>query len=256
MIFFSQLMSSLALTALVLAATPVVFLPADVQAQSNTRTQRVQFKPGSNSATVQGTIRGYQIVDYVLNARQGQTMNISLATQHGATYFNVLEPGQTQVAIFNGSVNDNQFEGTLNKSGDYRIRVYMMRSAARRNETANYRLEMIIGGGTSANNDNDATVPGTNYHATGNVPCSMGNGQPTQSCAFGVIRKGNGSGMVTVKKPDGRTRTIFFQNGQATGYDQSQADRASFRSSKQGDLTIVRIGSERYEIPDAVIYGG
>ena len=181
-------------------------------------------------------------------------MNVSMATRHGATYFNILEPGQTEVAIFNGSVNGNQFEGTLNKSGDYRIRVYMMRSAARRNEVANYRLDMAIAGGGSSSGD--VMVPGTNYNATGNIPCSMGNGQPTRSCAFGVTRQGNGSGMVTVTKPDGRTCVIFFQNGRATGYDQSQTDRGTFSSNKQGDLTIIRIGSERYEIPDAVIYGG
>lgn len=242
-------------TALLLFVPTVVLVPPTVLAQSNTRTQRVQFKPGANSATVQGSIKGYQIVDYILNVKQGQTMNVSLATQHGATYFNILEPGQTEVAIFNGSVSDNQFEGTLKKSGDYRIRVYMMRSAARRNEVANYRLEMIVSGNGSSGGG-DALVPGTNYNATGNIPCSMGGGQPTTSCRFGVVREGNGNGMVTVTKPDGRTRTIVFENGKATGYDQSQADRGRFSASKQSDLNIIRIGQERYEIPDAVIFGG
>jgi hypothetical protein len=73
-------------------------------------------------------------------------MNVSLATKHGATYFNILAPGQNEVAMFNGSISQNQYEGTLPASGDYKIRVYMMRSAARRNEVAHYRLEMIIDG--------------------------------------------------------------------------------------------------------------
>jgi hypothetical protein len=183
-------------------------------------------------------------------------MNVSMVTKNTATYFNILEPGQTEVAIFNGSINGNQFEKTLKKSGNYRIRVYMMRSAARRNEVANYRLEMIVSGNGNTSGGGDAMVPGTNYNATGNIPCSMGGGQPTTSCPFGVIRKGNGNGTVTVTKPDGRKRTIFFQTGKATGYDQSQADRGTFSASKQGDLAIIRIGQERYEIPDAVIFGG
>jgi len=37
-----------------------------------------------------------------------------------------------------------QFEGVLPASGDYKLRVYLMRSAARRDAIANYRLEMII----------------------------------------------------------------------------------------------------------------
>ena len=102
----------------------------------------------------------------------------------------------------------------------------------------------------------DAKVPGTDYHATTNVPCSMGGGAPTGSCPAGVKRQGGGSAMVTVTKPDGRTRAIFFDRGRATGYDMSQADRGEFRASKQGDLNIIRIGRERYEIPDAVIFGG
>jgi hypothetical protein len=133
-----------------------------------------------------------------------------------------------------------------------------MRSAARRNETANYRLEVAIGGTVPAVQapSTDAKVPGTNFDATGNLPCSMGGGQPTGSCAFGVKREGQGNGMVEVTKPDGRKRVIFFEKGRANGYDASQADRSAFKASRQGDLTIVHIGNERYEIPDAVIYGG
>ncbi len=106
---------------------------------------RVQFDSGASSKTVEGSITGYETIDYQLNVRAGQSMNVSMATQHGATYFNIMEPGEEFEAIFNGSINGNQFEGSAAKSGDYTIRVYMMRSAARRNETASYRLEMIVG---------------------------------------------------------------------------------------------------------------
>ena len=102
----------------------------------------------------------------------------------------------------------------------------------------------------------DAKVPGTNYHATTEIPCSMGGGAPTTSCFAGVTRQGGGSGTVTVTKPDGRTRTIFFEKGRATGYDQSQADPGKFSASRQGDTTTVHIGQERYEIFDAMLFGG
>lgn len=247
--------TALVATAFFLPA-PAVILPSPTVLAQSIRTQRVQFKPGATSATIQGTIKGYQTADYIVNAKQGQTMNVSMATRNTATYFNILEPGQTEVAIFNGSTSGNQFKGSLKKSGDYSIRVYMMRSAARRNEVANYRLEISVAGTGGTSGGGDATVPGTNFNATGNIPCSMGSGQPTTSCPFGVIREGNGNGTVTVTKPDGRKRVIFFQNGKAIGYDQSQADRGTFSASKRGDLNIIRIGQERYEIPDAVIFGG
>jgi type IV secretory pathway VirB10-like protein len=103
---------------------------------------------------------------------------------------------------------------------------------------------------------NDALVEGTDYHATGDIPCAMGADQPTGTCPFGVKREGNGSGMVTVTKPDGRTRTIFFKDGNATGADTSEADPGEFSAEKKDDVSIVRIGDERYEIFDAVIFGG
>jgi hypothetical protein len=246
-----------------LAIAIVAMAPAAALARDDIRVERVQFAHGASSAVVEGSITGDETVDYVLGARKGQTANISMATDNGANYFNILAPGENEVALFNGSTGENQFEGVLPESGDYKIRVYLMRSAARRNEKAKYRLEMIVQGAGdpagkahSGPSPDDALIPGTSYHATGDVPCSMGKGQPTGSCPFGVTRNGGGSGIVTITKPDGRTRAIFFENGKATGCDASQADPGEFRASREGDLNTVRIGDERYEIPDAVVSGG
>ncbi|MBB3990530.1 hypothetical protein [Croceicoccus naphthovorans] len=107
--------------------------------------ERVGFEDGNNATTIEGSITGYATIDYVFRASEGDPLNISMATQHTATYFNLIEPGETDVAVFNGSMGENMFEGTAAKSGDYRVRVYMMRSAARREETADYRLEIIVG---------------------------------------------------------------------------------------------------------------
>jgi hypothetical protein len=252
-----------------IAAAGALLLLSSPTIAGDVRTERLQFKRGASSATVTGTLKGDQTVDYLVGASKGQSANVSLATNNTATYFNILAPGQNEVAFFNGSVNGNQFEGVLPETGDYRIRVYMMRSAARRNEVANYRLEVAIAPGTNAAASTqpaagasaaapatDAKVAGTGFHATGNIPCSMGGGQPTGQCAYGVTREGQGNGMVTVTKPDGRKCVIFFEKGRATGYDASQADRGTFSASRQSDLTTIRIGEERYEIPDAVITGG
>lgn len=236
----------------------ITWLASAASAEKAIRTERVRFEKGAHSAIVEGTITGDEIVDYVVGAAAGQQMNASLATEHGGTYFNLIAPGETDVAMFNGSVAENQYEGTLPKGGDYKLRVYMMRAAARRGETAKYRLEIIITGAPAhaAAPAGDAKVAGTGFHATGSIPCSMGGGQPTGSCAFGVKREGAGNGTVTVTKPDGRTRVIFFEKSRATGCDASQADPGEFRATREGDLTTVHIGAERYEIPDAVINGG
>jgi len=108
------------------------------------RSERVQFQKGANSANVQGTVTGYETVDYLLGARKGQSMNVSMATDNSANYFNIIAPGKSDEAMFIGSTSGNQYEGSLPASGDYKVRVYLMRSAARRDEVAKYRLEMII----------------------------------------------------------------------------------------------------------------
>ena len=77
------------------------------------------------------------------------------------------------------------------------------------------------------------------------------------SCEFGVARKGGGSATVVITKLDGAKRAIFFRLGIATGADTSQADGyPEFRATKEKDLHMIRVGDERYEIPDAVVLGG
>lgn len=83
-------------------------------------------------------------IDYLLGARQGQSMNVSMGTDNGPNTFNIIAPGKADEAMFVGSTSGNQFEGRLPASGDCNVRVYLMRSAARRDEIANYRLDMSI----------------------------------------------------------------------------------------------------------------
>ena len=94
------------------------------------------------------------------------------------------------------------------------------------------------------------------FDATGKIPCAQSVGQPMMQCEFGVARAGGGYATVVIKKPDGRTRAIFFRMGKPIGADTSEADPGKFSARREGDLNFIRIGNERYEIPDAVILGG
>jgi membrane-bound inhibitor of C-type lysozyme len=225
---------------------------------SGIRTERVQFRPGTTSSTVQGSVTGYAGVDYVLNARAGQVMNVSMASDNSSNYFNILPPGSTDEAMFVGSSQGNQFEGELPASGDYKIRVYLMRSAARENQTGNYRLEMIVsGGGTTAASGSaatgDAKVAGTNYNATGSLDCAMTEAEANGNCTFGVVRQGNGTAVVDVTTQYGKTFSIYFENGEAY---KVEGGAGEFSRTRQGDETYIYVGQERYIIPDAIPYGG
>ena len=76
-------------------------------------------------------------------------------------------------------------------------------------------------------------------------------------CAFDVAYAGGGCSTIVIKKSPERSRSIYFRLGKPIGADTSQADGApEFRATKKGNLNLIRIGKERYEIPDSVILGG
>lgn len=91
---------------------------------------------------VQGRLKGDETAEYVVQAEQGQTLTIRVESSHRLLYFNVFPPA-SPTAIFNGSIQGKQFEGVVQHSGEYRVQVYLMRSAARRNEQAEYALTIM-----------------------------------------------------------------------------------------------------------------
>jgi hypothetical protein len=97
----------------------------------------------------------------------------------------------------------------------------------------------------------DTIGSGAGLVATGVIPCSRNDGQPA-SCQFAVNRQGEGKAQATVTWPDGTSRVIFFENNTAVRSDNAGAN---FSAEKKAGNTIVRVGNERYEVPDAAIGG-
>lgn len=242
------------LTACVLAGANCWAFAAD-----GIESRPLQFAKGASSATVKGSLKGDKTIDYKVRAKAGQTMSVTLKTSNAANYFNVLPPGSKDVAIFVGSTEGNEWRGALPSDGEYTVRVYLMRSAARRNEAANYTLMVGITGsaaaavGLGAAPAGDARVKGTPYHATGQLPCSLGSApQGSAQCDFGVIRGKPGNAEVHVTPPGGFERVLSFAGDKVT----SGGD-AKVKASKSGDLWSVDVNDyEHYQIPEAVILGG
>ena len=113
-------------------------------------------------------------------------------------------------------------------------------------------------GSVATGPDNSAFRAGqSDFDATGQIPCGQYSGQPMTECEFGVARAGGGYATVAIRKPDGHTRAIFFRMGKPIGADTSEADGyPEFGATKENDLHLIRVGNERYEIPDAVVLGG
>src|SRR5262245_40100469 len=135
------------LVAALMLVVPV--LPAAAQRQ-DIRQERIEFSAGQKtSTTIRGTIRSGEIVDYVIDIPAGRRLAVSMQTSNASSYFNISAPG-ADTAMHVGSNSGNAFVGKAPSSGDYVIRVYQMRDAARRNERARYALNIQIAGSPPA----------------------------------------------------------------------------------------------------------
>lgn len=106
----------------------------------------------------------------------------------------------------------------------------------------------------------DALVAGTNYNATAQVSCAGYKGAAAGMCDAGVIRNGADGATVEVTLADGTKRIIFFNaDGSFLSFSTAEADGTAamaISSEKKGDVTIAKLGSETYEIPEAFVLGG
>jgi hypothetical protein len=215
-------------------------------------TRRVSIPSGKTSTTIKSSLKGDKTIDYLINAQQGQTLSVNLTTTNGANYFNVLAPGSDDVSVFTGSSDGNNYKGVLTASGDWKIRVYLMRSAARRNESANFTLQISVTGSSGAAST-DAKVSGTKYNATGQVKAYLGNSTSPVDADFGVIRKGNGNAEIHLTVPNSLTHKIQFADNKWSSLDGSSI-KAQRINPDEWRVTVGDYTS--YIIFNAIIYGG
>jgi hypothetical protein len=221
------------------------------------RKERVAFAKGASSATIKGTLKGDGDVDYMVRAAAGQTLEVKLDASNGQNNFNVLPPGSANVAMYSSNMTgERAFKGVLPADGDYAIRVYLDRPAARRKETSKYTLTVAVSGKAlpPLSAARDAKVAGTAYHATAKVPCALPYQPNVKSCDAGVVRRGT-DGTATFESfgKDGVQRRILFVQGKVVAAD--TMDKVT--ATRQGDMTVVTISdNERYDIPDAFLNGG
>ena len=143
-------------------------------AETGIRTERVKFAKGATSAVIKGQVKGSGDVDYLVRAGAGQTITVSLKVSNRMNYFNVLPPGSKDVAMYAGQTGED-FKGVLPADGDYTIRVYLVRAAARRNESSRYTLTVSVTGKAlePVAASKDAVIPGTPYHASAKIPACL-----------------------------------------------------------------------------------
>ena len=123
-----------------LMAAGALALPMTSLAQAPMpKPERVQFAKGTSSKTIKGMLKGDQSRTFLVNLRAGQKMTVKLVSNNASANFNVTAPGAMQ-AMFIGSVSGNEFADTIPSSGDYKVDLFLMRNAARRNESVSFTI--------------------------------------------------------------------------------------------------------------------
>lgn len=121
-------------------AISALALPLAASAQApSAKPERVMFAKGTSSKAIKGTIKGDQSRLFVVNLRAGQKISVKLVSSNASANFNVTAPGAQQ-AMFIGSSSGTMMQDVVPSTGDYTIDLYLMRNAARRNETANFTI--------------------------------------------------------------------------------------------------------------------
>lgn len=219
------------------------------------RIEKVQFANGATTTAIKGELKGEQYVDYQVRGGAGQTLVVALKSSNPQNYFNVNPPG-TETSMFVGSMGGNQFKRVLPMDGDYTIRVYLMRAAARRNEGGSYALNIGLEGRPLPANpaSKDAVIRGTPFNASANTACARPSNPQLRRCDIYIIRRGfDGTGTIEVNWPDGLKRNILFVRGDPLATD----SRDTMTYARKGEVTVVYVGKdEQVEIPDVFVTGG
>ena len=101
---------------------------------------RIEFKRGTTSTTISGTVRGDEQAEYVLAAKKGQRLIIKLASVPvKSSVFQLLgEDNDTLGLVFDANFD---YSGVLPKTGDYFITV---RRPTEAKGTSRYKLTITI----------------------------------------------------------------------------------------------------------------
>ncbi|MEG4580179.1 hypothetical protein QUA71_11280 [Microcoleus sp. MON1_C5] len=104
---------------------PTAAIPEKPAILMSQRQQEIQFKRGASSAEVKGGVARGEVMIYLINAKQGQTMNVEIQSVEGNAAFKVVDPNTNAVAE-----GEKSWSGEVPQTGQYQIVVGTERGGA------------------------------------------------------------------------------------------------------------------------------
>lgn len=188
----------------------------------------IRFDPGATSTTINGTIIGDEYIDYVLGARAGQTMVVSLAVTgtngNGSAFFNIVPAGQDFPALFNGSSEGRRAEVVLPETDEWAIRVYLLGNDADTGATVGYAIDVDISSDRSSGSGSSNTE--RVEFASGTTGAELSGSLLPQESRRYVLGAGDGQFLYfrLAANGPGMTYVIYNPDGSVL-LDETSADR-------------------------------
>jgi len=110
-----------------------VLFPGTIANSAQTKKVNVKFAQGTSEATYTNSITGYGVVDFVFAARENQQLTATIVNSTANKAMFTVMQNEDRIADDAGEITD--WSGRLPSTGNYTVRVYMMRNEARRTKT-------------------------------------------------------------------------------------------------------------------------
>jgi hypothetical protein len=127
----------------ILATAVAATLAATAFSQDVARQARLALEAGQASTHIEDSIEAFESVSYVVPLQAGQTLQVALASSNLAQVFDIHAPDAAK-PVFVGGESGNAARLTAKITGEFVIRVYLLRFAARDGQSARYTMEVKV----------------------------------------------------------------------------------------------------------------
>ncbi|WOX06039.1 esterase/lipase family protein [Microbulbifer pacificus] len=95
------------------------------------------------STSVRATINGYEAIEYLINAKTGQSLAVGLRSNNAQAAYRITAPAAPR-ALHSGHGQQSSYSFTLPRDGTYRLMIYLLEGAASAGESAEFLLDIQL----------------------------------------------------------------------------------------------------------------
>ena len=114
-----------------------------IELRSDALSPATQTTPHSESAQITATINGHQTIEYLIDAKTGQSLELNVHSSNTQAGYRITAPAAPR-ALHRGHGQHSRFSVTLPRDGTYRVLIYLLKGAANNGESADFALDIRL----------------------------------------------------------------------------------------------------------------